>query len=51
MRKDFRIFTTEQYSEFCNFINGLSKSGKKFTVTPHLKTQTENGGFVVWFYC
>jgi hypothetical protein len=50
MKKDFRIYALEDYENFCNFINGLSKRGKKFTVTPHLRSKNKNGGFVVFFY-
>jgi hypothetical protein len=50
MKKTFKIYTLEEYVEFAQFINGLSKQGKKFIVTPHLKTQNQNGGFVVWYY-
>lgn len=50
MKKTFAIFAIEEYNSFCAFVNGLTKQKKKFTVTPWLKSKTQNGGFVVHYY-
>lgn len=50
MKRDYRIYALEDYKAFCAFISGLSKQGKKFIVTPHLRAKNKNGGFVVWYY-
>lgn len=49
MKRDFQIFTLDQHTAFCDFINALNKLKRKFTVTPYMNSNNENAGFVVWF--
>lgn len=50
MKEIYKIFTHEQYADFCYFINGLAKLKKKFHITPWVNTENINMGFVVWYY-
>lgn len=47
-RRTFEIFTDN--FKMCNFVNGLSRQGKKFSITPWSSSDRSEAGFVVWYY-